>query len=572
MLGQFLFFFQCSALLQACSSGPRCVGAGTHSLTVRDTVPAESNELSMLQRKARANVASASDAPTMKNLQLVQKMTPQDTQAERPEGSDCNLCNDDSQQWVFILSPGGRTGSSTIVTMLNSIPGFYIAGENDGIIDDMLSFYNKTFIEEDVEGTTGSDANQDPISEYNVLCSLQSIVRASLGGSPDKQAVLGFKEIRIHKKEQLDFLKRVFPCARFIVNVRQNMTALFESQIVAYEEYVLNPEDTAQQAQSNDMKRSELEGWAKAQGDNVFQMPLEDFSLNRFNVLLRWLGVSNCAFQQVAHANDNQWYSKTLDKVPMYQKCGIHGFPGGKVNIAEIFFFPQKNVVTCACSKCGSTSMYKFVYKSLFGKDWQWWNWPWPQEDTKDPDRWEGQRQSIDATSALALMDKREVFSFTLVRDPQERLISSWKSKVSCDESCWKTDVTDRARLVPELLATVGNLSKVSCLSFDDFVETLHQAHSQGKAGILNRHFIPQHLDCFLDIPKGKWSKVVKVEDSDAARDLGAQFGNMSASSFPRIHGSHMNCSFPPPAHATAKKLEAITKAEYLALGLKPPA
>lgn len=568
MLDQFRIFLHCSALLQACSSGQRFADPGKCSAAAREDIFDQSDDLSMVQLKARAHVTNAPDASPQGTALL-------NAQADVLEGSDCDLCNT-AQQWVFILSPGGRTGSSTIVTMLNAIPGFYIAGENDGIVFDMPAFYNKTFGEEP-EDTDGVTPRRDPLSDYNILCSLQSVIRASIGGRPHDKLVLGFKEIRYHNKEQLDFLKKIFPCARFVINVRQNMTALAESQIHAYGMYDLNAKDTESILQANEQHRAGLEGWAQTQGDNIFHMPLEDFNLNRFNVLLHWLGVSNCRFERMAHANANQWYSKSLEQVPVYKECGIHGSPGRIVNAAGLFIFPQKNVVTCACDKCGSTSMYKFVYKSLFGKDWKWWNWPWPQEDVQDPDRWEGQRRSIDPASALALMEKSQVFSYALIRDPKERLISSWKSKVSCDADCWKTDTSDREKIVPELLATVGNLSKVECLSFDEFIDTLHRAHSQGKAGILNNHFIPQHLDCFLNIPMSKWSKVIKVSDPEAAKDLGAQLGNKSATDFPIFHYSrqtdiHQNCTFASLDRATAEKLEAITKAEYDALGLKRPA
>mmetsp|Transcript_8251 Transcript_8251/g.10770 ORF Transcript_8251/g.10770 Transcript_8251/m.10770 type:complete len:149 (-) Transcript_8251:1950-2396(-) len=58
-----------------------------------------------------------------------------DSDRDRPQTEDivwCDLCHD--YDWVFILGTG-RSGSTTILSMINSIPGFYLAGENGKAIE-----------------------------------------------------------------------------------------------------------------------------------------------------------------------------------------------------------------------------------------------------------------------------------------------------------------------------------------------------------------------------------------------------------------------------------------------------
>lgn len=42
--------------------------------------------------------------------------------------------------------------------------------------------------------------------------------------------------------------------------------------------------------------------------DRIFDLPLESFSLAKFNELLKWLGFSGCSYRRVAHANNNGTY------------------------------------------------------------------------------------------------------------------------------------------------------------------------------------------------------------------------------------------------------------------------
>ena len=37
-------------------------------------------------------------------------------------------------RWVFVVSSGGRTGSTTLYSMLNTVPLIHLSGENDHLV------------------------------------------------------------------------------------------------------------------------------------------------------------------------------------------------------------------------------------------------------------------------------------------------------------------------------------------------------------------------------------------------------------------------------------------------------
>lgn len=234
----------------------------------------------------------------------------------------------------------------------------------------------------------------------------------------------------------------------------------------------------------------------------------------------------------------------------------------------NIRLIPSKKVLVCACAKCGSTSLYEFIYRRMFGKPWKYTDGPWVQDVSL---RWEDQLVEVNASMALNFIHNSEGHSFAFVRDPRERLISAWKSKVACgDRSCWHTDVQSRNSIVASLLALAGKTRNADCLSFNEFVDTMYLIDLQGKSSLLDQHLLPQHLGCFKDVPLEKWSMVRDIADRYAASELGVDLGDLHASSFPKDHMSVSGRCTEEVGVAAAKKLDAITKAEYLGLGMDP--
>merc|ERR1711937_376277 len=99
---------------------------------------------------------------------------------------------------AFVLS-SGRTGSTSILEMLNAIPGVYLAGENFGLMQHVQELYENDDMRTLMAGENYSTASfyHLPISNNDVRCALQSYVKAMIGGfSSSTTSVIGFKEIR----------------------------------------------------------------------------------------------------------------------------------------------------------------------------------------------------------------------------------------------------------------------------------------------------------------------------------------------------------------------------------------
>jgi len=133
------------------------------------------------------------------------------------------------------------------------------------------------------------------------------------------------------------------------------------------------------------------------------------------------------------------------------------------------------------------------------------------------------------------------------------------------------TDTMDRKALVDGLLKLAGNTNDLDCMSFSDFVQTLHTIHLSGKAEFLDPHFLPQNLACLKDIPFQKWSMVAQADNPQAAKVLAAHLGGAN-SSFPQTHSSsgQEECMEPLSGADIVEKLNEITAMEYATLHMNP--
>jgi len=223
-------------------------------------------------------------------------------------------------------------------------------------------------------------------------------------------------------------------------------------------------------------------------------------------------------------------------------------------------YLPKHDTAFCICAKCGCTSLYSFVYQQTFKKPWKYEGPPWVMATGSS--RWQGTVEQISASQLHNVKNK-----FAIIRDPQERLISAWKSKVTCEPDKWGTDVRDRKAFVPSLAKLAGQRRK-TCMDFEEFLQTLNTIHKQGKAPQLNSHFLPQQFGCFRDLAPGNWTMTAPISDPDLVRALGGSLGDASQS-LPHHHASKKEeLSISDRARDL---LKSVTKSEYEALQLRAP-
>lgn len=174
-------------------------------------------------------------------------------------------------------------------------------------------------------------------------------------------------------------------------------------------------------------------------------------------------------------------------------------------------------------------------------------------------------------------------YSFALIRDPKERLVSAWKSKFACDDLGYDVDTNDRGRMMTRLVAHLGGFrANYTCFSLEDYITALGICHRDptGKAlRGLNDHIIPQTDACFLKYPPKQWTRVVSSLDIGSLRQIAERAGNRSAADhYPHMHTSSALAPGQKKPLSTSelvaslgaessKILDEITAKEYVMLG-----
>ena len=239
--------------------------------------------------------------------------------------------------------------------------------------------------------------------------------------------------------------------------------------------------------------------------------------------------------------------------------------------------------MVCACAKCGSTSFFSSLYKIAFGEDWPYSDKPWLQDLASH--RWKGV-----ADVALSDYDMLPQNSFALIRDPKDRLLSAFRSKVTCDVGKGVTR-NERKRMVPKLLELAGLLPLERyglqapgsedaglCLNMTTYMQALGEVWRSGKEAELDAHFLPQTNSCFLNLPPSKWKVVTAIDRPGALCDLESVVRGAVTSRNGTAARDSEDCSF-IKRHSTEKGddatlseeeemlLEEITRKEYKVLG-----
>ena len=137
---------------------------------------------------------------------------------------------------VFIVTYG-RSGSTLLLGVLNSIPGYLIRGENDGAVYHLHQFHvacvgKKRRLRRRFELPLDSTNPHFGLDDFPAKVSLRMLRRlvtaTVLRPEPDTR-VTGFKEIRWYQEDLPDyvgFLRELFPDARFVINTRDHQAVL----------------------------------------------------------------------------------------------------------------------------------------------------------------------------------------------------------------------------------------------------------------------------------------------------------------------------------------------------------
>lgn len=238
----------------------------------------------------------------------------------RNHSARCDLF---SKQWLFVVSPGGRTGSTTVLDMINAHPAFDLAGENNGQLLSAMELWSAAASQ--WNDTDGGPWKRSELHPYDLLCDLAAwfeditlartedpqaaltmealkahtqmsrLSKAPYAGTPasaQARTVLGFKEIRWGgDATSLRFLNALFPCHRIVVSERSG--------------------DWQSKWTNASIAQSKAKGWSRylrQQPDwhhRRIQLGANGFRLDDFNGMLNWLGEpeDGCRYRHVETAN-----------------------------------------------------------------------------------------------------------------------------------------------------------------------------------------------------------------------------------------------------------------------------
>ena len=242
---------------------------------------------------ARAAAAAAAPPPPQRKLASAEKPPKKAPpfSSSTPDGCERN--------WLFQVSTG-RSGSTSLMTMLNDLPNVYIAGENDGLFESLYALHKSSILTDSMaKGKKDHDAWwHHPVERSKLQRIARTYVESAIGLKQNQNyAWVGFKEIRFRTDDELDYILSLFPCSKVIVNIRRDVVRQHKSAFK-------RSSPISKLKSQNDM----LLKWSKKHPKRVFRLALEDFNLDNFNRLAVWLDFPNCHFKQIAHANRNGGY------------------------------------------------------------------------------------------------------------------------------------------------------------------------------------------------------------------------------------------------------------------------
>ena len=143
----------------------------------------------------------------------------------------------DEQPGHLFIVTYGRSGSTLLLGVLNSIPGYLIRGENDGAVYRLHQFHSeathrKRRLRKRFEiplDTTNPHFGLDDFPASASLRILRRLVTTTVLRPEEGTRVTGFKEIRWYQDDlpqYVDFLRALFPDARFVINTRDHAAVL----------------------------------------------------------------------------------------------------------------------------------------------------------------------------------------------------------------------------------------------------------------------------------------------------------------------------------------------------------
>jgi hypothetical protein len=216
------------------------------------------------------------------------------------------------QNWVFQVSTG-RSGSTSLMEMVNDLPGAYMAGENSGMFGSLYQLHIDSIQTNSHQRQAGDHAWWHRQIDQNELKKLSRAYLAAAIGLNDAIAysLVGFKEIRWSGPAELDFLMSLFPCAKVLVNIRRDVVAQSSSGM-----WKTTNRSSASLANMNEL----LETWQKLHQTRTKLLTTKELTCSHMNDVYAWLGFPHCKCLRMAHANNHNGFKPDMGP---FARCSV---------------------------------------------------------------------------------------------------------------------------------------------------------------------------------------------------------------------------------------------------------
>lgn len=247
----------------------------------------------------------------------------------------------------------GRSASTTLTWMLDSLPGVRMGGENFDVLQNIKDMMNATFHGAMKTSYSITSKNtpwyHNPIPTGALACVSQKMIETIVPPlflnntrfpPKEEQEIIGFKTIRLFQRtplscmsEMVSFLQEHFPCTRYLVNFRSNLQAQAKSQTTTFKKDMKDRDDLDKVVNRLDHEVEWLLHFAKLMGDDratILDSSVWTEDVSELNKAVRWLGFDDsCAFEKILELNTKDGYGSQGPKtLTMNPRCRYVG--GGK--------------------------------------------------------------------------------------------------------------------------------------------------------------------------------------------------------------------------------------------------
>ena len=240
--------------------------------------------------------------------------------------SNSPMCQPCQRRFLMVIT-NGRSASTTLTWMLDSLPGVRMGGENHDVLQNIKDMMNATFYGPMRTSFSITSKNtpwyHNPIPAGALACVSQKMIETIVPPlllndtrfpSTEEHEISGFKTIRLFQRtplarlsEMIEFLQEHFPCTRYIVNYRSDRQAQAASQTNTFTKNITDKDPLDKVVNRLDHEVQWLFQFAKLMGEDrarIIDSSIWTEDVSELNKAVRWLGFDeSCAFEKNLELN-----------------------------------------------------------------------------------------------------------------------------------------------------------------------------------------------------------------------------------------------------------------------------